>query len=85
MSETGSSKAEVLRDVLRRFSGGEKVAPAEFQEFVKAQNDDAQSGLEVGAKIPEFALTDQDGMQRSFSDLTGPEGLLLVFTRSADW
>ena len=85
MSETSFNKAAVLRDVYRRFTGGEKVTPAEFQEFVKAQNDGAVSGLEVGRKIPEFTLPDQTGQSRSFRDLTGSQGLLLVFSRSADW
>jgi len=65
--------------------GGEKVSPAEFGEFVKAQNDGATSGLNVGEKIPQFALPDQNGKHRSFRDLAGRDGLLLVFSRSADW
>lgn len=80
-----NSKASVLRDVLRKFGSGEKIAPAEFKEFVDAQNDGATSGLAVGEKIPDFALPDQAGKRRQFSDLAGPAGLLLVFTRSADW
>ncbi len=85
MSQTESSKANIFHDVVRKMFGGEKVSPAEFQEFVKAQNDGATSGLNVGQKIPAFALPDQNGNQKSFRDLAGPEGLLLVFTRSADW
>jgi hypothetical protein len=85
MSEMSSNKADVLRDVFRRFSRGEKVSPTEFQEFVNAQNDGASSGLKVGEKIPDFALPDQNGTQKSFRDLAGPDGLLLVFSRSADW
>jgi hypothetical protein len=42
-------------------------------------------GPEVGAEIPAFALPDQEGRSRSFADLKGPEGLVLVFFRSADW
>ena len=64
---------------------GGKIEPSEFQDFVKAQNDGATTGLNVGQKIPDFRLTDQSGEQRTFHDLTGPKGLLLVFTRSADW
>lgn len=39
----------------------------------------------VGQTLPPFELPDQDGRVRSFASLTGPEGLLLVFFRSADW
>ncbi len=45
--------------------------------------------LEVGPKpgetLPPFALPDQDGSQRDFASLSGPNGLVLVFYRSADW
>jgi hypothetical protein len=44
-----------------------------------------EPGPKVGARIPSFALQDQDGKTRSLKDLTGPKGLMLVFTRSADW
>ena len=53
--------------------------------LLTAQNDGATSGLNVGAKISDFALPDQNGNQKSLRDLAGPDGLLLVFSRSADW
>ena len=83
MSET--TKANIFNDVVQKMFSGQKVTPAEFGEFIKAQNDGATSGLNVGEKIPEFALPDQHGNQKSFRDLAGREGLLLVFSRSADW
>ena len=43
------------------------------------------TGPAVGATIPDFSAVDQDGKPRSFADLTGPNGLLLLFHRSADW
>jgi peroxiredoxin len=42
-------------------------------------------GLQPGVKAPEIALLDQSGKPQSFSTLTGPNGLLLLFFRSADW
>lgn len=42
-------------------------------------------GLEPGAKAPGFTLQDQDGKPQSLSTLKGPNGLLLLFFRSADW
>jgi cytochrome oxidase Cu insertion factor (SCO1/SenC/PrrC family) len=42
-------------------------------------------GPAVGARVPDFDLTDQDGRRRTFESLRGPEGLVLVFFRSADW
>jgi hypothetical protein len=85
MPDSNSRNGEVLTQVLKKLRSGEKIAPSEFQEFVKAQNDGATSGLKVGEKIPDFALVDQNGNERKFRDLTGPAGLLLVFSRSADW
>jgi hypothetical protein len=79
--DSNSSNGEVLTQVLR---SSEKIAPSESQDFVKARND-ATTGLKVGEKIPDFALADQNGNRRTFRDLTGPSGLLLVFSRSADW
>jgi hypothetical protein len=85
MPDSNSRNGEVLTQVLKKLRSGEKIAPSEFQEFVKAQNDGATSGLKVGEKIPDFALVDQNGNERKFRDLTGTAGLLLVFSRSADW
>ena len=85
MTESSSSKANIFDDVLRKMRGGEKISREEFGEFVNAQNAGATSGLNVGEKIPDFALPDQTGNQRRFRDLAGPDGLLLVFSRSADW
>ena len=85
MPDSNSSNSEVLTQVLKKLRSGEKIAPSEFQEFVKAQNEGATTGLKVGEKIPDFALADQNGNRRTFRDLTGPSGLLLVFSRSADW
>jgi peroxiredoxin len=42
-------------------------------------------GLQPGVKAPEIALVDQAGKQQSFNTLSGENGLLLLFFRSADW
>jgi len=39
----------------------------------------------VGAKIPDFTLSDQHGQTRTLASLMGPNGLVLVFNRSAEW
>jgi hypothetical protein len=43
------------------------------------------AGLAPGAAIPAFSLPDQNGRPRSFNDIRGPKGAMLVFYRSADW
>jgi hypothetical protein len=43
------------------------------------------TGPEIGNPIPPFEALDQYGKIRSFESLRGPEGLLLLFYRTADW
>ncbi len=78
-------KEQVLTDVLKQFGSGQKVDPADWQDFVLAQNDELKTGPNVGEPVPSFELADQDGKNWALKDLLGPAGLLLVFTRSADW
>jgi hypothetical protein len=78
-------KAQLFTDVLRAFGSGAKVDPKDWADFVRAQNDDLKTGPKVGERVPDFNLADQNGQQYSLHDLMGPNGLLLVFTRSADW
>jgi peroxiredoxin len=42
-------------------------------------------GPQVGTRVPDFALVDQEGQRRTLASLGGPKGLMLVFVRSADW
>ncbi len=48
--------------------------------------DPMDRGPVVGTPIPSNLVSvDQDGTARSFENLTGPKGLVLVFFRSAKW
>jgi hypothetical protein len=42
-------------------------------------------GPQIGTRVPDFMLLDQKGQSRTLASLTGPQGLMLVFFRSADW
>jgi peroxiredoxin len=44
-----------------------------------------QVALQPGAAIPRFELQDQSGKTQNFDSLKGANGLLLIFSRSADW
>jgi len=80
------TKTVVLHDIIRRFAtGGKDITPAMWQDFVEAQNDGYRTGPAIGERVPDFTLSDQHGDSRSLAALMGPKGLLLVFTRSADW
>jgi len=47
--------------------------------------DFAKLGPAVGQPFPPFEARDQSGNVRSLAGLMGPNGLVLVFFRSADW
>ena len=81
-----TAKASILHSMVRRMgAGGADITTDDWLEFVEAQNDGFRTGPEIGAKVPDFTLPDQSGRSRSLHDLTGPNGLLLIFSRSADW
>ncbi|MGO9261883.1 MAG: hypothetical protein ACLQU1_37110 [Bryobacteraceae bacterium] len=43
------------------------------------------TGPNIGARVPDFQLQDQNGNQKTLGSIMGPKGALLVFYRSADW
>ena len=47
--------------------------------------DTSKLGPQVGTVVPPFSGTDQFGKPQSLASLSGPKGLMLVFSRSADW
>jgi len=80
-----AEKASAMREFGRLRNAGLPV-PAEVRErHLWATNDGYASGPDPGERIPEFALPDQSGAIRMLNDLAGPNGLFLVFHRSADW
>ena len=79
-------KAFVLNDVIERlFSGGKEITSTDWRRLVEAQNDGYRTGPAIGERVPAFTLPDQHGNRHTLHELTGPSGLLLVFSRSADW
>lgn len=42
-------------------------------------------GIKIGETIPSIATVDQFGQPQTFESLRGKHGLLLLFSRSADW
>jgi hypothetical protein len=45
----------------------------------------AELGPQVGEAVPDFKLTDQFGETQTLDSVSGPNGLMLLFHRSADW
>jgi hypothetical protein len=42
-------------------------------------------GPRVGELVPDFSLTDQNGETQTLDSVKGPNGIILLFHRSADW
>jgi hypothetical protein len=66
---------------LRVFAGGTALQSVPGPAFPDVQ----KLGPRVGERIPDFMLTDQHGETRTLGSLLAPNGLMLVFFRSADW
>jgi hypothetical protein len=82
---TASEKERALTEFMRRDAAGEKIDPALLKAFIEAQNEGATTGIAIGQTAPAFELKDQHGRSRTLKSLMGRKGVLLVFTRSADW
>lgn len=63
--------------------GALTLAPAMMS--AQSENKPLSTGPAVGKKIPPFEAVDQSGRRQTFETLRGPNGLLLLFYRSADW
>ena len=82
---SAAEKEHALTEFMRRDAAGEKIEPSLYEAFIQAQNEGATNGIAVGAAAPSFELKDQNSRTYTLKSLMGRNGLLLVFTRSADW
>lgn len=64
--------------------GGPSVIGA-TQGTASATVDIDKLGPQVGDKMPDFTLPDQHNEEHSLKSLLGPNGVVIVFFRSADW
>jgi peroxiredoxin len=42
-------------------------------------------GPQLGERVPDFSLKDQNGNTQTLRSIMGRRGVVLVFLRSADW
>lgn len=61
----------------------ETILPA--QQPPPEKIDVSKLGPQVGERVPDFSLKDQDGRKRNLRSIMEPKGAMLVFVRSADW
>jgi peroxiredoxin len=45
----------------------------------------AETGPEIGSRVPDFEALDQNGTRQTLQSIMGAKGAMLVFFRSADW
>jgi len=85
MNSNLAKKAEAMQEFRKFRDAGLPVPPEVRARHIEATNDGYATGPDQGQTIPLFSLPDQDGNIRSLGDLAGPNGLFLVFHRSANW
>jgi len=64
------------------------LAPAPHAQSAapqRAKIDVSKLGPQVGERVPDFSLKDQNGNTQTLQSIMGPRGAMLVFIRSADW
>ena len=57
----------------------------QIPERGRTRVDVAKLGPQVGERVPDFNLKDQNGKSWTLRSSMGPKGAMLVFFRSADW
>jgi hypothetical protein len=59
--------------------------PGMAQTPPRQKIDVSKLGPQVGERVPDFSLPDQNGKTQTLQSIMGPKGAMLVFIRSADW
>src|SRR2546430_17337018 len=59
--------------------------PVAAQSQPRQKIDVSKLGPQVGERVPDFSLKDQNGKVWTLQSIMGPRGAMLVFYRSADW
>jgi len=70
--------SSVIAVLLGLFAGAQSNPP-------RTSIDVSKLGPQVGKRVPDFNLADQNGKRWTLQSITGPKGAMLVFFRSADW
>ena len=60
-------------------------SPGRSQTAGRPKIDVSKLGPQVGERVPDFSLNDQNGKVWTVPSIMGTKGAMLVFIRSADW
>jgi hypothetical protein len=73
--------------ILMRFGsvGAPSAEARQSAPPTRTKIDVSKLGPQVGERVPDFGLKDQNGKARTLQSIMGPKGAMLVFIRSADW
>ena len=71
--------------VLAMFFMGMTTWATLAQTSTRTKIDVSKLGPQVGERVPDFSLQDQNGKTWTLPSIMGPKGAMLVFVRSADW
>lgn len=89
MGQEPFASAEAEKAYYKKFiediASGKPLTEEQIRHHVALQNRGTRSGLDIGLPAPEFRLQDQAGKERSRDELTGPNGLVVVFSRTVLW
>jgi hypothetical protein len=73
------------RVVLLMLLGFALLLTLQLQAQERTRVDVSKLGPQTGARVPDFKLSDQNGMVHTLQSIMGRRGAMLVFIRSADW
>jgi hypothetical protein len=61
------------------------AGPPQSNPSTSTRIDVSKLGPQVGDRVPDFNLKDQNGKSWTLPSVLGPKGAMLIFFRSADW
>ena len=83
----GMKKAFLVASLAALFAGAirAQTIPVQSSAPQRAKIDVSKLGPQVGQRVPDFSLKDQNGTTQTLPSIMGAKGAMLVFIRSADW
>jgi hypothetical protein len=82
--DAGFDKLDAMAVQMRRLIGLGMLSAATVATAAQ-QVDVSSLGPQVGERVTDFRLVDQQGRTQSIAGAAGPKGTMVVFFRSADW
>jgi hypothetical protein len=67
------------------FVAGLRAVAMQTPQPGQTRIDVSKLGPQVGDRVPDFSLKDQNGRTQTLQSIMGRRGVMLVFLRSADW